>query len=47
MQRKHLLTSDEIIAVVNKEDLLCNEIVEEIGQKSGKQIAGLININPE
>ena len=33
---------------VNKEDLLCIEIVEEIGQKLGKQIAGLINIlNPE
>ena len=32
----------------NKEDLLCIEIVEEIGQKLGKQIAGLINIfNPE
>ena len=38
----------EIIPVVNKEDLLCIEIVEEIGQKLGKQIAGLINIfNPE
>ena len=38
------LTLDEII----KEDLLCIEIVEEIGQKLGKQIAGLINIfNPE
>lgn len=42
------LTLDEIIAAVNKEDLLCIEIVEEIGQKLGKQIAGLINIfNPE
>lgn len=42
------LTLDEIIASVNKEDLLCIEIVEEIGQKLGKQIAGLINIfNPE
>lgn len=42
------LTMDEIIAAVNKEDLLCIEIVEEIGQKLGKQIAGLINIfNPE
>ena len=25
---------------MNKEDLLCIEIVEEIGQKLGKQIAG-------
>ena len=42
------ITLDEIIAAVNKEDLLCIEIVEEIGQKLGKQIAGLINIfNPE
>lgn len=42
------LTLDEIITAVNKEDLLCIEIVEEIGQKLGKPIAGLINIfNPE
>lgn len=42
------LTLDEIITAVNKEDLLCIEIVEEIGQKLGKRIAGLINIfNPE
>ncbi|MCD8184078.1 MAG: ROK family transcriptional regulator [Bacteroides sp.] len=43
------LTLDEIISAVYKEeDLLCIEIVEEIGQKLGKQIAGLINIfNPE
>lgn len=42
------LTLDEIIAAVIKEDVLCIEIVEEIGQKLGKQIAGLINIfNPE
>lgn len=46
--KEHLLTLDEIIAAVNKEDLLCIEIVEEIGQKLGKQIAGIINIfNPE
>ena len=39
---------DEIITAVNKEDLLCIEIVEEIGQKLGRQIAGLISIfNPE
>ena len=42
------LTLDEIISAVNKEALLLIEIVEEIGQKLGKQIAGLINIfNPE
>lgn len=39
---------EDIINAVNREDPLCIEIVEEIGQKLGKQIAGLINIfNPE
>lgn len=43
-----LVTLDDIIAAVIKEDMLCIEIVEEIGLKLGKQIAGLINIfNPE
>ncbi|MDR1624363.1 MAG: ROK family protein [Tannerellaceae bacterium] len=42
------ITLDEIIASVLKEDVLCIEIVEEIGRKLGKQVAGLINIfNPE
>lgn len=42
------VTLDEIIEAANKEDMLCIEIIEEIGQKLGKQIAGLINIfNPE
>lgn len=42
------ITLDEIIASVVKEDMLCIEIVEEIGIKLGKHIAGLINIfNPE
>ena len=48
LAKENPLTLDEIIATVNKEDPLCIEIVEEIGQKLGKQIAGLINIfNPE
>ena len=48
LSKDNVLTLDEIIASVNKEDLLCIEIVEEIGQKLGKQIAGLITIfNPE
>lgn len=48
LSKDNVLTLDEIIASVNKEDLLCIEIVEEIGQKLGKQIAGLFNIfNPE
>lgn len=42
------LTLEELITAANKEDLLCIEIIEEIGQKLGKQIAGLINIfNPD
>lgn len=42
------LTLDEIIEAINKEDLLCIEILEEIGQKIGKHIAGMINLfNPE
>ncbi|MDR1336756.1 MAG: ROK family transcriptional regulator [Tannerella sp.] len=43
-----IITLDDIIDAVNREDMLCIEIVEEVGQKLGKQIAGLINIfNPE
>lgn len=42
------VTLDEILAATAREDMLCIEIVEEIGEKLGKQIAGLINIfNPE
>ncbi|MDD4516108.1 ROK family transcriptional regulator [Massilibacteroides sp.] len=42
------ITLDDIIEAVNKEDILCIDLVEEIGQKLGSQIAGLINIfNPE
>ena len=46
--KNHPLTLDELIEAVNKEDLLCIEIVEEISLKLGKQVAGLINLfNPE
>lgn len=42
------VTLNDIIDAVTKEDILCIDIVEEVGQKLGKQIAGLINIfNPE
>lgn len=45
---KEKVTLDEIISAVEKEDVLCISLVEEIGQKLGEQIAGLINIfNPE
>ena len=39
---------EDIIDAVNKEDVLCIDIFEDVGQKLGRQIAGLINIfNPE
>ncbi len=42
------LTLDDIIDAVNKEDLLCIELVEEIAVKLGRHVAGLINVfNPE
>jgi glucokinase-like ROK family protein len=45
---KNPITLDAIIDAINKEDMLCIEIVDEIGRKLGQQIAGLINIfNPE
>lgn len=43
-----VVTLDDIINSVNKEDILCIEIIEDIGMKLGKNIAGLINLfNPE
>ncbi len=42
------LTLTDIVKATNMEDPLCIEIVEEVGYKLGKYIAGLINIfNPE
>lgn len=42
------LTLEDIIDAVNHEDLLCIELVEELGVKLGTHIAGLVNIfNPE
>lgn len=38
------LILDDIIDVVNKEDLLCIELVEEIGVKLGCYVVGFINI---
>jgi predicted NBD/HSP70 family sugar kinase len=46
--KKNPITLEDIIDAVSKEDMLCIEIVDEIGLKLGKSIAGLINIfNPE
>lgn len=42
------LTLEEIVEATNKEDILCIELVEEIGCKLGRYLAGLINLfNPE
>lgn len=42
------ITLDEIIEAVIKEDVLCIDLIEDVGQKLGKHIAGLINLfNPE
>ena len=42
------LTLTDIIKATNMEDTLCIEIVEEVGNKLGRYISGLINIfNPE
>ena len=42
------LTLNDIIEAVEREDLLCIELVAEIGQMLGRWLAGLINIfNPE
>ncbi len=41
------LTLNEIVEAINKEDLLCIELIEEIGQKLGRYLAGFINVlNP-
>ena len=42
------VTLEEIVEATNKEDMLCIELVEEIGRKLGRYLAGLINLfNPE
>lgn len=42
------ISIDDIIDAIGKEDPLCIEVIEEVGEKLGKQIAGIINIfNPE
>jgi hypothetical protein len=48
MNNEASLTLDDIIEATLKEDLLCIELIEEIGQKLGRYLAGLINLlNPE
>lgn len=42
------LTLNDFIEAIKKEDVFCIELVEEMGEKLGHQVAGLINIfNPE
>jgi predicted NBD/HSP70 family sugar kinase len=46
--RNDLITLNDIVQAVNKEDVLCIDLVEDIGRKLGEQLAGIINIfNPE
>ena len=48
MKDEASITLDDIIDATLKEDLLCIELVEDIGQKLGRYLAGLINLlNPE
>lgn len=45
---KESVTLEDIIKATNKEDLLCIELVEEIGMLLGRYLAGVINLlNPE
>jgi predicted NBD/HSP70 family sugar kinase len=42
------ITLNDMVQAVNKEDVLCIDLVEDIGRKLGEHLAGIINIfNPE
>lgn len=42
------LTLDDILEAISREDLLCLELIEDVGRELGRWLAGLINIfNPE
>jgi predicted NBD/HSP70 family sugar kinase len=42
------ITMNDIVQAVNKEDVLCIDLVEDVGRKLGEHLAGIINIfNPE
>lgn len=49
MENGGFITLEDIIdAVVEEEDVLCIELIEDLGAKLGEQLAGMINIfNPE
>ena len=47
-REKGNITLDDILDAVNREDLLCLELIEDVGRELGRWLAGLINIfNPE
>ena len=46
--KNEVITMDDIVQAVNKEDVLCIDLVEDVGRKLGEHLAGVINIfNPE
>lgn len=48
IKQKENISLNDLVDATNKEDMLCIEIMEQIGLNLGKGIAGLINIfNPE
>ncbi len=48
VEKNEPITLNDIIEAINNEDFLCIDLLEEIGEKLGKQLANMINIfNPE
>lgn len=48
IKRGEEIILEDIIEAVNNEDILCIELIEEVGSKLGEQLAGMINLfNPE
>ena len=48
IEKDNNITLEMIIDAINKEDVLCIELIEDLGYQLGKHIAGLMNIfNPE
>jgi predicted NBD/HSP70 family sugar kinase len=46
--KNELITMNDIVQAVNKEDILCIDLIEDNGRKLGEHLAGIINIfNPE
>lgn len=48
VEKNEPISLNDIIEAINNEDFLCIDLLEEIGEKLGKQLANMINIfNPE